>query len=100
MFYVVRYHWQLQILFMANVSELKTKGLKAASWNFFNMMINQLRNFIVTLVLARLLTPADFGLVSMAMVLNSILDLWWVQVAHCWYFVVLQDLLGFMKCRH
>lgn len=74
MFYVVRYHWQLQILFMANVSELKTKGLKAASWNFFNMMINQLRNFIVTLVLARLLTPADFGLVSMAMVLNSILD--------------------------
>ena len=74
MFYVFRYHWQLQILFMANVSELKTKGLKAASWNFFNMMINQLRNFIVTLVLARLLTPADFGLVSMAMVLNSILD--------------------------
>lgn len=59
---------------MTNISELKTKGLKAASWNFFNMMVNQLRNFIVSLVLARLLTPADFGLVSMAMVLNSILD--------------------------
>lgn len=71
---MVRFHWQLQILFMANVSEIKTKGLKAASWNFLNMMVNQLRNFIVSLVLARLLTPSDFGLVSMAMVLNSILD--------------------------
>lgn len=59
---------------MTSVSDLKTKGLKATSWNFFNMMINQLRNFIVSLVLARLLTPADFGLVSMAMVINSILD--------------------------
>lgn len=59
---------------MANVSELKAKGLKATSWNFLNIMVNQLRNFIVSLVLARLLTPADFGLVSMAMVLNSILD--------------------------
>ena len=71
---MVRFHWQLQILFMANVSEINTKGLKAASWNFLNMMVNQLRNFIVSLVLARLLTPSDFGLVSMAMVLNSILD--------------------------
>ena len=59
---------------MTNITELKSQGLKAASWNFLNVMVNQLRNFIVSLVLARLLTPADFGLVGMAMVLNSILD--------------------------
>lgn len=59
---------------MATVSELKKKGIKSSAWNFLNMIVNQLRNFIVTLVLARLLTPADFGLVGMAMVLNSILD--------------------------
>ncbi|MFC4672514.1 lipopolysaccharide biosynthesis protein [Dysgonomonas termitidis] len=59
---------------MPDVSELKTKGLKGSVWNFLSMMINQLRNFIVTLILARLLTPVDFGLVSMAMVLNAILD--------------------------
>ena len=59
---------------MKNISELKNKGLKSSAWNFLNLLTNQLRNFIVTLILARLLTPADFGLVSMAMVLNAILD--------------------------
>ena len=59
---------------MENISELKNKGLKSSAWNFLTLLTNQLRNFIVTLVLARLLTPADFGLVSMAMVLNTILD--------------------------
>lgn len=59
---------------MENVSELKKKGLKSSAWNFLNLLVNQFRNFIVTLVLARLLTPADFGLVGMAMVLNAILD--------------------------
>lgn len=59
---------------MENISELKNKGLKSSAWNFLNLLTNQLRNFIVTLILARLLTPADFGLVSMAMVLNAILD--------------------------
>lgn len=59
---------------MDSVSELKKQGLKSSAWNFLSTITNQLRNFIVTLVLARILTPADFGLVSMAMVLNTILD--------------------------
>lgn len=59
---------------MPSISELKSKGLKGSVWNLLSMSINQIRNFIVTLVLARLLTPTDFGLVSMAMVLNTILD--------------------------
>lgn len=59
---------------MENISELKNKGLKSSAWNFFNLLANQVRNFIVTLILARLLTPADFGIVGMAMGLNSVLD--------------------------
>lgn len=38
------------------------------------MIIGQLRSFIVSLILARLLDPADFGLIGMAMVFNAILD--------------------------
>lgn len=60
---------------MADISELKREGIKGSIWNFLNIIVNQLRNFVVTLVLARLLTPSDFGLVSMAMVLNSVLDM-------------------------
>lgn len=59
---------------MENTSDLKKKGLKSSIWNFLSLLVNQLRNFVVTLVLARLLTPVDFGLIGMAMVLNSILD--------------------------
>ena len=59
---------------MVNVSEIKSRGLKGSIWNFLNMMVNQLKTFIVSLILARLLMPADFGLVSMALILNSILD--------------------------
>ena len=60
---------------MTDVSELKKESIKGSAWNFLNMIVNQLRTFIVSLVLARLLTPSDFGLVSMAMVFNSILDM-------------------------
>ena len=54
---------------------MKKESIKGSAWNFLNMIVNQLRTFIVSLVLARLLTPSDFGLVSMAMVFNSILDM-------------------------
>ncbi len=56
------------------INELKKEGLKGSFWNFLNMGINQLRNFVVSLVLARLLLPTDFGVIAMALVLNTILD--------------------------
>lgn len=59
---------------MSDISVLKKEGLKGSAWNFLNMAVNQTRNFIVSLVLARLLVPSDFGLISMALVLNTILD--------------------------
>lgn len=49
--------------------------MKGSFWDFLNIVVNQLRNFIVSLVLARLLSPTDFGLISMALVLNAILEI-------------------------
>lgn len=60
---------------MDKVSALKKEGLKGSFWNFLNIIVNQLRNFVVSLVLARLLSPAEFGLISMALVLNAILEI-------------------------
>lgn len=59
---------------MANTSDLKEKGVKATGWNFLGMFIGQIRGFIVSLILARLLEPSDFGLISMALVFSGILD--------------------------
>lgn len=53
---------------------LKKSGVKAGIWNFSTTIINQLRNFIVSLILARLLMPADFGLLGMATVFAGIVD--------------------------
>lgn len=57
-----------------NNQELKKSGLKAGIWNFSTTIINQLRNFIVSLVLARLLNPSDFALVGMATVFVGIVE--------------------------
>lgn len=48
--------------------------MKAGFWNFSTTIINQVRNFIVSLVLARLLTPEDFGLVGMATVFVGVVE--------------------------
>lgn len=59
---------------MANTSDLKEKGVKATGWNFLGMFVGQIRGFIVSLILARLLEPSDFGLISIALVFSGILD--------------------------
>lgn len=53
---------------------LKKATLNAASWNFSNMLVGQVRTFIVSTILARLLMPEDFGLLGMAMVFASLTD--------------------------
>lgn len=47
---------------------LKDKSLAAFLWVLIDKMGGSVANFIVTIVLARLLTPEDFGLVAMVMV--------------------------------
>ena len=47
---------------------LKDKSLAAFFWVLIDKMGGSVANFIVTVVLARLLTPEDFGLVAMVMI--------------------------------
>ena len=47
---------------------LKDKSLAAFLWVLIDKMGGSVANFIVTVMLARLLTPEDFGLVAMVMV--------------------------------
>ena len=48
--------------------ELKRKGIAGVLWSVGSKFSIHLVTFVVSIVLARLLSPADFGLVSMAMV--------------------------------
>tara|TARA_R110001583_G_scaffold69129_2_gene196185 strand:- start:26506 stop:27960 length:1455 start_codon:yes stop_codon:yes gene_type:complete len=51
---------------------LKSKGIKAFIWDFFGKLMTQGTGFIVTIFLARLLEPSDFGLIAMLMVVIGI----------------------------
>lgn len=47
---------------------LSEKSLSAIIWLLLDKLGSSTANFIVTIVLARLLSPEDFGLVAMVMV--------------------------------
>lgn len=51
---------------------LKAEGIKAFSWDFFGKMATQGMGFIISIFLARLLEPSDFGLIAMVMVIIGI----------------------------
>lgn len=53
---------------------IKEKGLKSSIWNWLSILVNQGRNFIVSLVLARLLSPDDFGLMGMALAFSGFVE--------------------------
>lgn len=46
-------------------SQLKEKAVEGIIWNFIERFGIQGMNFILSIILARLLTPADFGLIGM-----------------------------------
>lgn len=50
------------------IQELKKKGTSAVFWNFAGTLLKQGVGFVVSIFLARLLSPSDFGLVGMATV--------------------------------
>lgn len=56
------------------MDDLKKASLKGASWNFVTVIVNQLRNFIVSVILSRLLMPTDFGVIGMAMAFSGMVD--------------------------
>ena len=47
------------------MSTLKEKTVKGFFWNFLETGSSQLISLISTMILARLLVPADFGLIGM-----------------------------------
>lgn len=51
------------------MSDLKRQGIRAFIWDFSGKLATQGAGFIVTIFLARLLEPADFGLIAMIMVI-------------------------------
>jgi teichuronic acid exporter len=56
----------------ANTSTLKHKAFSGYLWTLFDKLGSQLIGFIITIILARLLSPKEFGLVAMATVFFSI----------------------------
>jgi len=56
----------------AKLHNLKTKGVTAFFWDFSGKMAIQGMSFIFSIFLARLLAPADFGLIAMVMVIIGI----------------------------
>ena len=54
---------------------IKSKMAKGASWLVSARLMNKGIGFISTMILARLLVPSDFGLVAMAMVIVTILQI-------------------------
>src|SRR5229473_450497 len=53
---------------------LTTKTLLGASWTVSARLAGRLVDFVTLLVLARILTPADFGLTAIATTLVSVVD--------------------------
>ena len=58
--------------------EIKNKAIKGAGWSFADNILNQGISFLVSLVLARLLTPEEYGLIGIITIFialfNSIVD--------------------------
>lgn len=54
---------------------LKQKTVEGMAWNTINMVSNKLLTFLIGVILARLLTPSDYGMVAMIGVFTSVLGL-------------------------
>lgn len=54
--------------------DLKKKTMKGLSWNLADNAMNQGIRFLVGLVLARLLTPNDFGMIGIALIFVAIFE--------------------------
>ena len=51
------------------MSSLKTQGVKAYLWDFIGKILQNGMGFIVSIFLARLLEPSEFGMIAMIMVI-------------------------------
>ncbi len=51
---------------MNNVFELKNKTINGLFWSFLQKISTQIVSFVISVILARLLTPDDYGVVALA----------------------------------
>ena len=56
------------------MSSLKQKAISGATWSLTGRILQQGSQFVFGIILARLLLPAEYGLVSMAMVFVIVLQ--------------------------
>lgn len=54
------------------MDSLKKQGAVAFAWDFFGKLANQGSSFVISIFLARLLEPEEFGLIAMVMVIVGI----------------------------
>ncbi len=57
---------------MVNKTELKSKAIKGSIWSLIETFSVQIVQFIVGVILARLLEPKDFGLIALTGIFTSI----------------------------
>src|SRR5690625_4186973 len=53
---------------MSNSEKLQSKTLKGLIWSFLDLMANQGIQFLIMIILARILIPEHFGLLGMVMI--------------------------------
>src|SRR3972149_9907941 len=59
---------------MAQVTGLKSRVFKGISWLAFSRALAQIFTFVSTIILARLLSPSDFGLIGIALVVENFME--------------------------
>lgn len=55
-------------------SSIKIQAIKGAFWKFSERILAQLVSFVISIILARLLTPNDYGLIALVFVFTTICD--------------------------
>ena len=56
-------------------NNIKSKTLSGLVWQFLQKIISQLFSFVITVVLARLLAPEDYGVVALACMFNILVGI-------------------------
>lgn len=57
---------------MENKSELKTKTIKAFIWKFLGGISSQAVSFVVSIILARILMPSEYGVIALSMIFLNV----------------------------
>lgn len=57
---------------MVNLQEIKEKAIKGSLWSILEKFSLQIIQFVVSVILARLLEPKDYGLIAITLIFTSI----------------------------